>query len=200
VRLRSLRRVDVDKGRAAKDPEVGKVRVTSSEGGEGDDAITLGPGTIANVDHRQEGETPKPIGKRGREEESFRTIGECAPLSLDTSKLPVGVRDCSFDGYGRGTTDGGKGSAEKNGVVVDANPRGLIAERGDGGEDVSPGRRSIGLDLHENGDDGSGCVADCAENVAVAGGVGGRGGTPDVQSQSVKGMRGITITSRAAIN
>ncbi len=112
----------------------------------------------------------------------------------------MGIRDCSFDGDGGGTADGGEGGAEENKVVIYADPSGLVAEGGDGGKDVSPCGRGIGLDLQENGDDGSGSIADCTEDVAVTGGVGGRSWAPDVQRQSVKRMRGITITSRAAVD
>ncbi len=112
----------------------------------------------------------------------------------------MGVRNCSFHGVGGGAADGGEGRAEENEVVVDADPSGLVAERCDGGEDVGPGRGGIGLDFKKNGDDGNGCVTDCAEDVAVTGGVGGRCGTPDIQSQSLKGMRGITIMSRSAVD
>ncbi len=52
-------------GRATKDSKIGEVWVTPSEGGEGDDASSLGPRAIADVDHGVDGESLKAIGKRG---------------------------------------------------------------------------------------------------------------------------------------
>jgi hypothetical protein len=112
----------------------------------------------------------------------------------------VCIRDCAFNCDVRRTTDGGKGGAKEDRVVVNADTSRLVAKGGDGGEDVGPSGRSIGLELNEDGDDGSCCVTDCAKDIAVTGSVGGRGGTPDVQSQSVKGMRGITVTGRATVD
>ena len=57
-KLGSLRRVDVDKGRATEDPEVGEIGVSSSERGKENVACSLGPGTIADVNHGEEGEAP----------------------------------------------------------------------------------------------------------------------------------------------
>ncbi len=53
------------KGRAAKDSNIREVWVASSENGEGDDANSLGPRAITDVDHGKEEESSKAIGKRG---------------------------------------------------------------------------------------------------------------------------------------
>ncbi len=63
--LESLRGVNVDKGRTAEDSKIGEIWVTSSERGEGDSASSLGPRAVTEVDHGDEGESPKAIRKRG---------------------------------------------------------------------------------------------------------------------------------------
>ncbi len=54
--------------------------------------------------------------------------------------------------------------------------------------------------MEENGDDRCGSVTDSSKDVAVAGGVWSRRRAPNVQSQGVKRMRRITITSSVAID
>ncbi len=121
-------------------------------------------------------------------------------MSFDTSKLPEGVGDNAFYLDVGGTTDGGEGGAKENGVVVDADSSGLEAKGGDGGENVNLGGGGIGLDFNEDGDDSNCCVAYCSKDIAMTGGVEGRGGTLDVQSQGVKRVWRITVTGRAAVD
>ncbi len=76
----------------------------------------------------------------------------------------------------------------------------MVAKRGDGGKDLSKCRGSVGLALKKNGDNRCSGVAHCSKDVAVAGGVWSRSRAPYVQSQGVKRVRRITITSRASID
>ena len=87
----------MNKGGAIKDSKVREVRVAASERDEGDDTISIGPRTVSDEDHGQEGESPKAIGKRSNKKNNFSAVSQCSPLSFDTSKLPVGVGDSAFD-------------------------------------------------------------------------------------------------------
>jgi hypothetical protein len=98
----------VHEGGATKDSKIREVWLTSSEGGKGDNVSSLGPRSVANVDHSEEGKSPKAIRKRSLEKGSFCTIEKCSPLSLNASHLPVSIRNRSFYGDVRGTANGGE--------------------------------------------------------------------------------------------
>jgi hypothetical protein len=76
--LKMLGGVDVNKGGATKDSESREFRIAASERGERDDTSSIGPGTVSDVDHGQEGESPKAIGKR---RERRRALAESANVS-----------------------------------------------------------------------------------------------------------------------
>jgi len=62
--LEPLGGVNVHEGGATKNSKIREVWVTSSERGKGDDGSFLGPRSVANVDHGEEGKSPKAIRKR----------------------------------------------------------------------------------------------------------------------------------------
>ena len=195
-----LRGVDVHVSGTAKDAKVGEVRVATSEGGEGNDRGSFRPGAVAKVDHGEKSEAPKVVRETSSEKEGLGTVRKCAPLALNTGELPVSVGDSALNCNRRGPTDCGESCTEKDGVVVDAEDRRMVAKGRDGGEDLSKRRGSVRLTLKKNSNDGCGSVADSSKDVAVAGGIWRRRWATNVQSQGVERMRRITITSRSAID
>ena len=63
---------------------------------EGDVIGTLGPCSVANLDHSEEGMTPKAIKEAGGDKEGFSGVYQCTSLSLDGCKLQVSVWHGAF--------------------------------------------------------------------------------------------------------
>jgi len=100
--------------------------VTAGESRERDGTRTCRLGAIANVYHSEEGKTLDSILKAGMEEESFGSIRESAPLTLDTSKLPVSIGHNTFHGDVGRAVDCGEGSVEEDKVIANLNASGLV--------------------------------------------------------------------------
>ena len=80
------------------------------------------------------------------------------------------------------------------------NTSGLIAEGRNGSEDFGPSGGNVRFDLEKDGNDSESRITDCTKDIAITGKIKGGGWTPDVQSKSVKRVRGFAITGRATVD
>ncbi len=116
-------------------------------------------------------------------------------MSLNVSELSMGEGNDALDGGTGGSTDVHEGGVEEDGVVVDPESASLMSKRDDGCKSLRLCGWGIGLVLEEETDDSGRGVAHGTKDISIAGEVGGRHETPDVQGEAVKRMRRIAVTS-----
>jgi len=124
--------------------------------------------SVANVDHGEKCEAPKPTRELCRQKEGLDNVNTSVPLSFDQGKLPMNVEQCAFNCEASCTIDLRGCRVVEDGVVVNIDAVGIMFKRGDGGEDLVPREGGIGLKFEDDINDcGRGLTGDAGDATAA---------------------------------